>query len=231
MEKIEKNQKVTSMAMELYDDSCSPCWRQVLQAMHTPAFAIYHNHDIKIATGELKKPHWHVLIMFGRQIIKTYASRVADELGAANGYWESVPYKHGYARYMCHMDNPEKYQYNPNDVICFGGADYIEFTINNAEKSKIKNDILIEIIQMVRQNEIKSYAMVINFAIDNGNMEWLNVLRQNGAFIAEYIKSAEWANTYDPQYKYYENLRKLKEEKQKKADSVQHVEEEVEGTI
>lgn len=194
--------------MELYNDSCSPTWRQTLESMRTPAFAICHEHDVKI-TGEPKKPHWHVLILFGRQVWGGYAQRVADELGAANGYWETVPYRHGYARYMCHMDNPEKYQYDPDDVICFGGADYIEFTVSNAEKAKIKNDLLIEIIQMIRTNNVHSYAMVVNYAIDSGNMEWLNVLRQNGAFIAEYIKSAEWANAHDEKYRHYEKMQKL----------------------
>lgn len=217
------------MAMELYEDSCNPEWQQVLQAMHTPAFAIYHDRDIKIATGEPKKPHWHVLIEFGRQIIKSYADRVAKELGAANDYWEAIPYKHGYARYMCHMDNPEKYQYNPEDVICFCGVDYIEFAVNNAERSKIKNKILIDIIQMVRKKSIRSYAMVVNYAIDNENMEWLNVLRQNGAFVAEYIKSAEWANANDSQYRYYEKLQKLNDEKQEREDFEDNMEEEAGG--
>ena len=32
----------------------------------------------------------------------------------------------GYARYLCHLDNPEKAQYNISDVISLGGADYQE---------------------------------------------------------------------------------------------------------
>lgn len=215
--------------MELYEDSCNPSWRQVLQGMHTPAFVIRHDYDKKI-TGEPKKPHWHILILFGRQVKSNYAQRVADALGAANRYWETVPYRHGYARYMCHLDNPEKYQYSPDDVICFGGADYIEFAVNNVEKSKIKNEILIDIIQMVRKSNVHSYAMVVNYAIDSGNMEWLSILRQNGAFIAEYIKSAEWANAHDPQYRYYENQRKLNAGRQENENSVSDMDEEV-GTI
>lgn len=219
------------MALELYNDSCSPNWRQTLEVMHTPAFAIYHEYDVK-ATGEPKKPHWHVLILFGQQVWGSYAQRIANELGAANGYWETVPYRHGYARYMCHMDNPEKYQYNPDDVVCFGGADYIEFAVNNADKSKIKNGILIDIIQMVRKNNIRSYAMVVNYAIDSGNMEWLSILRQNGAFIAEYIKSAEWANVHDVKYQHYEmqQRQKLSTEKQKEENLTGDMEEEVEAT-
>ena len=41
-------------------------------------------------------------------------------------HYEMVNSTRGYARYLCHMDNPEKAPYSKDDVVSLGGADYEE---------------------------------------------------------------------------------------------------------
>jgi len=47
----------------------------------------------------------------------------------------------GYARYLCHLDNPEKHQYSRDDVKAFGGADYDEITQLETDKVKLCSEM------------------------------------------------------------------------------------------
>ena len=79
-----------------------------------------HDRDTN-PSGEPKKPHYHVLLMF--ESPADYESKVAPifaEIGAVGR--ETVNSARGYARYLCHLDNPEKAQYSPSEVRCMGGA-------------------------------------------------------------------------------------------------------------
>ena len=50
---------------------------------------------------------------------------VSSELGVV--HFEDVSNLPGYARYLCHLDSSNKVKYSPDDVLCFGGADYDKF--------------------------------------------------------------------------------------------------------
>lgn len=60
--------------------------------------------------GDLKKPHWHVIISFknARSDLK-----VKEELGIK--HIESCNF-YIYSRYLIHLDSPKKYQYNREDI-------------------------------------------------------------------------------------------------------------------
>lgn len=48
---------------------------------------------------------------------------------------ESVISLRGYARYLCHLDNPEKAQYEKSDVMSLGGVSYLEVIGTASDKS------------------------------------------------------------------------------------------------
>ena len=84
-------------------------------------FAVSPLHDKDInPTGELKKPHYHVLIQFdGPTTYKNVKENICDLIGATIP--KNVISMRGYYRYLCHLDNPEKYQYDVNDIQTYGG--------------------------------------------------------------------------------------------------------------
>jgi hypothetical protein len=74
--------------------------------------------------GQPKKPHYHLLISFGRQ--KKSALQVlefAHDFAPMLRYVEPVRTLYGYTRYLCHLDDPEKWQYCVEDCVPFGGFD------------------------------------------------------------------------------------------------------------
>lgn len=73
------------------------------------------------------KPHYHVLVMFDNPRSKDlFEELVSSQLGVV--HFEDVSNLPGYARYLCHLDSSNKVKYSPDDVLCFGGADYDKYT-------------------------------------------------------------------------------------------------------
>ena len=73
---------------------------------------ILHDRDVD-ENGELKKPHWHVVISFRYQ--KT-ATAVAKLFGIAPNYVQPASSKVGALRYLLHLDDPDKFQYEHSEV-------------------------------------------------------------------------------------------------------------------
>src|SRR5699024_12142695 len=74
--------------------------------------------------GKIKKAHKNILVMYDG--VKSY-NQILELTERINA---TVPQRCGSAkglvRYMFHMDNPEKYQYDREDMIAHGGADILE---------------------------------------------------------------------------------------------------------
>lgn len=104
----------------LYPESCIEDWQEALVTMGC-VFAVSPLHDKDInANGEAKKPHYHILLQFdGPTTYNNVKENICDVVGG------TIPKKvismRGYYRYLTHADNPEKAQYNQEDIKCFGG--------------------------------------------------------------------------------------------------------------
>ena len=83
-----------------------------------------HDQDIAdIATGELKKPHRHVIAMWANTTTRQNAERFFEQFGGPKMILR-LENPRGMARYLIHMDDPDKAPYSPEDVLEFNGADW-----------------------------------------------------------------------------------------------------------
>lgn len=98
----------------------------------------WHDKDFN-ADGEKKKPHRHVMFLFEGKKSREQIKEICDIIGGVG--CEPVQSQRAYARYLCHLDNPEKAQYNINDVQTFGGIDYIELINSVADEYSTLFDI------------------------------------------------------------------------------------------
>ena len=177
-----------NFATVVYPESAPDEWRQILRGYFVPAFVSpLHDKDIN-ATGEPKKPHYHVLLMFEGKKSEDQVKAIFDSIGGVG--LEKVEALRGYARYLCHLDNPEKAQYNPSDVESIGGSDY-SYTIGIvADKYKAVR----EMISFCKANEIVSYAELLEYAAIEQDT-WFRVLCDNGTVVMkEYLKSISWGH-------------------------------------
>ena len=111
-----------NFATVVYPESAPENWKDIFSSFKIPSF-ISPLHDCdKNLNDEPKKPHYHVMIMFEGKKSFEQVQEIFDQIGGVG--CELVNSVRGYSRYLCHLDNPEKYQYNVEDVVSFGGADY-----------------------------------------------------------------------------------------------------------
>lgn len=83
----------------------------------------YINHDRDVTKeGELKKAHRHCIILCKSPVlgsrIQNWFKGINDEGGESNTLVEKLKSKKGAFAYLTHENNPEKYQYSREDVIC-----------------------------------------------------------------------------------------------------------------
>ena len=120
---------------------------------------------------------------------QNYATQVKpmfDAIGAVGR--EMVSSTRGYARYLCHLDSPDKAIYSPSDVVSLGGADYRSLISSPADDMAA----LKAIMAYVRANKIYSFAEFLD-ACDAAHDDWYDlVVCTKGWIVREYIKSLAW---------------------------------------
>lgn len=178
--------RTRNFATIVYVESAPVNWQDVLNEMHIPAFiSPYHDADI-LPTGEPKKPHYHVMIMFDAVKTTEQAREVFDAIGGVG--CEKLQSLRGYARYLCHLDSPDKVQYDTADVQALYGADY------NATISLVtdKYKAIGEMIDFCEDNCVISFSDLLVYA-RRERFDWFRVLSDSGSVVMrEYLKSKSW---------------------------------------
>ena len=171
-------------------ESATDCCRKYLAENGLRGFmSPLHDKD-ENADGTEKFHHRHVMIRFSGKKSMKQVQEIANACGAVNDYVQQVKDWVGYARYLCHLDNPEKAQYSPEDVIEFGGEDWLETT------QKVTDDQLTEreILRFAREQGITSYSKLVDYADETDNTRWYRVLSKRTVFFTGYLKSKQWTD-------------------------------------
>lgn len=168
-------------------------WKDILAEKCVPCFVSpLHDCDVN-ADGELKKEHYHILFVFDGKKSYTQVEEICDLIGSVG--LEAVNSTRAYARYLCHLDNPDKHQYIPEDVLQFGGADYISII-------GLAQDKYLAIKQMMafcRDSKVYSYADLLEYSSER-EMGWFRILCDNGTVVMkEYLKSLCWSREKEKQ--------------------------------
>lgn len=197
--------RTRNFATVVYPESAPENWQQILAEEFIPAFiSPLHDSDLN-PTGEEKKEHYHIIIMFDGVKTPDQAKEVFEKIGGVG--CEIVKSIRGYARYLCHLDNPEKAQYNPDDVRQLCGADYSAVIGLVVDKYKA----IDEIMDYIDENNIVSYRDLLQYARKE-RRDWFRILCDNGTYvILEYLKSAKWTDQNTVVVKYDPATGELKE--------------------
>lgn len=183
--------RTRNFATVVYPESAPDGWQEILSQQFVPAFiSPLHDKDVN-PTGEPKKPHYHVVLMFDG--VKT-REQAQDIISKINGVGcEVIQSIRGYARYLCHLDNPEKAQYKQEDVRSLCGADYPGTIGLVTDKYKA----IGEMIDFCEDNGIYSYSELLKYCRME-RFDWFRVLCDNGTVVMkEYLKSKSWTERAD----------------------------------
>lgn len=186
-EKSIKKSRTRNFATVVYPESSPDNWQELLAEQFIPAFiSPLHNKDVN-ATGEPKKAHYHVILMFDSVKTIEQAKEVFELIGGVG--CEKVNSIRGYARYLCHLDNPDKAQYNQSDVRSMCGADYHSVIGLVTDKYKA----IGEMIDYCIENNVQSYSNLLEYCRME-RFDWFRVLCDNGTIVMkEYLKSRSWS--------------------------------------
>lgn len=169
-----------------YPESLKPDWVDMLVDTHVPTIiSPLHNMDTN-PDGTIKKEHHHIMLCFDSVKTKEQAQEVFNSIGAT--MCQAVQSIRGQARYLCHLDNQEKAQYDVNDVICVNGADYISII----DLPSDKYNSIREMIQFVDEHKITMFCDLVRYAAES-NDTWYRSLCDNSSYMMkEYIKSKSY---------------------------------------
>lgn len=160
-------------------------WRDILDDEHIQWIeSPLHDKDIN-ANGECKKSHIHILVMYEGNKSYEQIKEITDKLNAP------IPQKcasvRGLVRYMLHLDNPEKVQYDKSLIIGHGGADVAEYL---KPTSSSRYQLIGEMRQWVNDTNCVEFCDLFDYAAQSHFDDWFPLLCDNSAYImGEFIRS------------------------------------------
>jgi len=166
-----KDDRTKNWNFIVYPESAPENWRDIIDEIHVEwVESPIHDRDVN-SDGTAKKEHWHVTVLFPGNKSFEQVEELTKKLNAP------IPVKcqsvKGSIRYMAHMDNPEKFQYNRGDIRCHGGASLTDLCAPTAtERLQIQKNIF----DYIRSNGIIEFVDIVNYAMDEKNDDWLNIL-------------------------------------------------------
>lgn len=170
----------------VYPDSAPKNWREILDETHYRwVESPLHDKDVN-PDGELKKPHWHIMLSADGPITENTIREVFKKLNTPE--IKKVGSSRGLVRYMIHMDNPEKYQYDINDIKGHNGAEvesYFELTPTN------KLSVLKDMVIYIRDNQVDNFSDFVMTCIDKSD-EWFSVAMNSNTLGLNKVIDAEW---------------------------------------
>ena len=187
----EKNVKKRNWAFVLYPESAPADWREQLLKSGCPcAISPVHDRDTN-ATGEKKKPHYHVILVYGSPTTFKNVEALTKRLNQPIP--QPLEQVRGYYRYLTHMDNPEKAQYSPADIRTLNGFDIGDFVeMTKSEVTKVKRALADYIVE----NDIREYADLIEMTMCEGvPPEWFDIASSQTMFFTGFLKSRHYRAT------------------------------------
>ena len=177
-----KDQRARTWTFVVYPESAPENWRDILSDYHIPwVESPLHDKDVN-PDGEVKKAHWHIILFFDGKKSFEQVQEITEALNAP------IPQKtanaKGLVRYLIHMDNPEKYQYKRDEIVCHCGAEIDEYF---ALSSSSRRAVLRERMEFILDSKIESFASFLRYCLSTGQDEWFDIAANNNTLV---IKAA-----------------------------------------
>lgn len=136
--------------------------------------------------GELKKPHWHVLLRFKgnkrRHQIDEWVATFTDS--HVNAF--VPPDADGDLRYMAHLDDPDKAQYHVSDIQLFGGIDPAPLY----RQTELQTfGTVASMIDLIKDYELDNYADFVDAVFATGEYAPVSSLMKYSMFYDKYLNA------------------------------------------
>lgn len=178
--------KTRNFCTLVYPESAPSDWFDILEMTHVATFVSpLHDKDID-SDGNPKKPHYHVMLMFDNTKTSQRVRKITESFGGVG--LEMVDSVSGMARYLCHIDNPDKVRYNEADVKELSGADYLDVISLSDDKYNTISDIL----EFCECNDVVSFWELVTYSRIHKKRWFRLLMSTSGRSICDTLKSKEW---------------------------------------
>lgn len=172
----------------VYPESVINDWREEVK-LRGLQFAVSPLHefdlDLRTETGELKKPHYHVLLAYpASTTYKNVKSLTVDTLHATVPLVCDNP--QGAYDYFTHKYDPDKFQYNADYIEHYNGFDISEIS-SVSEKDKAL--FSVSILQDIRNNHITEYCKLLEYYEKTEDFKKYNYCCSHTIYLNTYITS------------------------------------------
>lgn len=171
-----------------YPDSVPANWEGILNDLHISwAHSPLHDSDLNADDSE-KKPHWHCFIEFDG--VKSYeqVKEITSKINATIP--QRVRNVRMLFRYFVHLDNPEKTQYNVDDIYSYG----IDIEPYFALTSSSEDLMLCDILKYIDDNQIFYYSEFLR-CCSEFHKDWFGLIIRKFSFVVSlYIKDSRLFN-------------------------------------
>ena len=165
----------------VWEESAPPNWRELITKTGPRWFeSPIHDRDMlepDEETGEVKakKPHWHCTLIYRNKKSYKQIKELLESLGSNQIPLACGSVEHS-LRYMAHMDDPEKAQYDMNKIVGHCGANVLDFLrLTRSEVSRIKRQIRA----FIWDNDISEYSDLMRLLDQTDMLDWIDVAENN----------------------------------------------------
>lgn len=157
----------------VYPESAPDGWEKALKASHA-MFAISPLHD---PDEEMSKPHYHVIYKHpGPALAKTvlaFLQEIVIDPGiAANGYIEITHHPKGYMRYLLHLDDLEKQQFEGGRQ-CVTILNGFPYDLTRDLTQEQKREVRKKIFNFIKEFSVTEYSELIdNLYFDDDMLDY-----------------------------------------------------------
>ena len=179
--KSKKNEHLTgrNWTFVIYPDSVAPNYRDIINKWHCAwAESPLHDKDINEG-GQKKEPHIHIVLCFEgnktypqiKEICDSVNGKIAPEYDSSET--AKVHSIRGMIRYLIHLDDPNKAQYEKSAIISHGGLDIDQYFTYAAEMTK---RYLAEMMAWCDCYSVYEYSDLLEYAAKEMYDTWFDLL-------------------------------------------------------
>lgn len=155
--------RTRNVQLILYDINILQEKIQIVEDNNIEYAYILHNKDVDDKTGNIKKPHYHLIILGNNQ---RTISAWSTFLNVKENEIDVIENKRRSIRYLIHLDSPKKYHYNELDIVT-NIVDIDDYFNKDKLEEPIQLQNIFDYIDNIQGyiyfKEVKSYVLNNNY--------------------------------------------------------------------
>ena len=194
---INESERVCVWECILYPESLKKDWLEILESLGVSALLsplhskdtfnidVVKNGETIHKKGDTKKEHYHLLLKFGSKKSFKQIKEFCNNIQNGNTMVQQKHSIRGAIRYLCHLDNDDKFKYNIKELKSINGFEFENYLNENGSSER---QIIKQMIAFIQEYDFKEPFQFINYCLDK-NEDWFIILKNNQSIFKMFFDS------------------------------------------